>query len=216
MQTTIKTAVENNELDAIFSDEERQRVARYTQNIVDTYLDATPAQLSDGISWYPRAARLAETIASVTGITFAQAAAVLAVTSPSVSWANQVKFTLPFVQAVLSGADARSVKAPFYGENKAKAARILAGDFSALTGVKVEAFYRNICGDHTLATIDRHALRIALKQELSPEECKVLLNKRSRERIVALAAYHLAARRLGVAVALVQAVTWVVFRGSAN
>ena len=31
-----------------------------------------------------------------------------------------------------------------------------------------------------------------------------------------LAAYHLAARRLGVAVALVQAVTWVVFRGSAN
>jgi hypothetical protein len=217
MQATIKHAVDRDELDALFTADERVRLELYTDNIINTYLAASPAEREAGLDWYPSAARLAHRIALACGLSFKQAAAVLAVTSPSVSWGNQVKYTLPFVEAVLAGADARSVKGPFYGANKVKAARILLdGDLSALSGVKVTAFYRNICGDHDEATIDRHALRIALNKDLNPEQCKVLLNPRSRERVLVMAAYHLAARRLGIAVALVQAVTWVVFRGSAN
>ena len=216
MQSAIKIAVERDELPEIFNPDEAVRVELYAQNIISSYVSASPEQRASGADWYAAAARLAGVIASVTGITFSQAAAVLAVTSPSVSWANQVKYTLPFVEAVLAGAAPRSVKGPFYGANKDKAGRILAGDMSALSGVKVTAFYRNICGNHDEATVDRHALRIALARDLNPEQCKVLLNPRSRERVLVVAAYHLAARRLGQSVAIVQAVTWVVFRGKAD
>jgi hypothetical protein len=216
MQSTIKYAVDHEELCAIFSDAERARVHLYASNIVDTFERATPHQKAAGLYWYDEARGLAARVAREAGISLQTAAAVIAVLSPSVSWSNQVNYTLPFVEAVLAGADARKVKGPFYGTNKEKAARILAGDFTALRGVKVEMFYQNILGKHDVATVDRHALRIAVGADLSPDECSAWLQPKNRKRLEIVAAYHLAARRLGYAVALVQAVTWVVFRGKAD
>jgi hypothetical protein len=216
MQNAIADAVNTDQLDGMFDQDAVERIESYTHNIVSTFARGNDDQIEAGLVWYPNARNEAARVASECDISLDCAAHIIAVLSPSVSWGNQVNYTIPFVKAVQNGASAYGVKAPFYGANKAKAARILDGDFSALSGVKVEAFYRNIMGGTDVATIDRHALRVALGRDASPSECSALLSKKSTARLEVIAAYHLAAARLGYDVASVQAVTWVVFRGKAG
>ncbi len=216
MQNAIADAVNTGTLDGMFDQNAVERIEEYTHNIVSTFARGTDEQIDAGLVWYPNAMQEAFRVSEECGITIDTAAHIIAVLSPSVSWGNQVNYTIPFVRAVQHGADAYGVKAPFYGANKVKAARILDGDYSALQGVKVEAFYRNISGTTDVATIDRHALRVALGRDASPSECSALLRKKSEARLEVIAAYHLAAARLGYDVASVQAVTWVIFRGKAG
>ena len=216
MQPTIKFAVERDELSEIFTDAELDRVLTYADNIERLFLDGDAVLRASGLYWYDEARGLAASVARATGITLEQAIRVIAVLSPCTSWANQVKFTLPFVQAVLAGADPHKVRAPFTGANKIKAGRIIAGDLDAISGVKVEMFAANIRGENDVATVDRHAYRIAIGREATSQECSAALTTKSRERLVVVAAYHLAAKRLGYAVANVQAATWTIFRGTAH
>jgi hypothetical protein len=216
MQATIKSAVYHNELETIFNDAELALVAEYADNIERLYRDGDAELRASGLYWYDEANLLARRLAAQTGLSVEQTASVLAVLSPCTSWSNQVNFTLAFIEAVLAGADAHSVRAPFTGANKIKAGRIIAGDLSALRGVKVEMFYANIMGENDCATVDRHALRIALGREATSLECASILTAKSRQRLCVVAAYHLAAKRLGHGVANVQAATWTIFRGTAH
>lgn len=218
MQTTIKNAIATDNIAILFdSAAQIARVIGYADNIAQSFYSASDEEMSGGLDWYPRAYQFAVELSNETGLTIEQCAAVLAVTSPGVSWGIQHSYTLGFINGVLDGKAPRKVKGPFYGANKEKAARIILDeDFSALHGPKVEAFYRNIMGNHSLATVDRHALRVALARDCEPHECAELLSARSRKRVEVLAAYHLAAKNLGYEVALVQAVTWCVWRGKAD
>jgi hypothetical protein len=216
MQTTIKTHADTETLEMIFTPAAMDRIETYVENILSTFARGNDEQINAGLVWYGVAKNEAQRVANECEITLDTAAHILAVLSPSVSWGNQVNYTIPFIRAVQNGASAHGVKAPFFGANKVKAARILDGDFSALSGVKVEMFYANIMGDGSVATIDRHALRVALGMDASPEKCRELLSAKSTARLEVIAAYHLAAARLGYDVASVQAVTWVIFRGRAG
>jgi hypothetical protein len=216
MQATIKAAVNNNELDAIFNDAERALIAEYADNIERLFNDGDAELRNGGLFWYDEANLLARRLAAQTGLSVEQTASVLAALSPCTSWANQVNFTLSFIEAVQAGADPHSIRAPFTGANKIKAGRIINGDLSALKGVKVEMFRDNILGATDVATVDRHALRIALGRDATSLECASILTQKSRQRLCVVAAYHLAAKRIGFPVANVQAATWTIFRGKAH
>src|SRR5215212_8140653 len=216
MQLTIKTAVHADELSTIFNDAELALIAEYADNIERLYRDGDAELCASGLYWYDEANLLARRLAAQTGLSVAQTASILAVLSPCTSWSNQVNFTLSFIEQVQAGADAHGVRAPFTGANKVKAGRIIAGDLTALRGVKVEMFRDNILGKNDCATVDRHALRIALGREATSLECASILTAKSRQRLCVVAAYHLAAKRIGHPVANVQAATWTIFRGKAH
>lgn len=209
--------VRNDELDAEFSAVELRTIRRYAGNIKAAYNAADAQQLSDGRQWYARARAFAVELSRAYGYSVEQMCALIAVTSPSVSWAAQLKYSAPLIEAIIRGDD--TLPGPFYGANKEKARRILEGEpvERVVSGEKVSAFFANIYDRHSdVVTVDRHALRVALCEDLSPEECKALLGKSSRTRLMVLAAYHLAAQELGELAYVVQAVTWVVYRGAAN
>lgn len=212
----IIAAVNAGNLAASFSAADIAQIEAYAANIVATFHRAGAAELDAGAAWYGEARAFAVRIAHDYGLSVAAAAGVIAVTSPSASWAAQLKYTGPLIEAIQRGDE--SLPGPFYGANKAKARRIVEGEpaLDVVSGEKVSAFFWNIYDTESdLVTVDRHALRVALAEDLSPDECKPLLSKASKTRQLVLAAYHLAAEQLGLRACVVQAITWVVYRGSA-
>src|SRR5262245_26877398 len=118
MQSTIKFAVEHNTLGEIFSDDEMLLIAEYADNIERLFNDGDAVLRASGLYWYDEAHGFAARLARQTGLSIEQTASVLAALSPCTSWANQVNFTLSFIQAVQAGADPHAVRAPFTGANK--------------------------------------------------------------------------------------------------
>lgn len=93
------------------------------------------------------------------------AAGFVAALSPLNLWEDQLRFTPPSIAACL--ALIKSGNHPLPGirgqgflANRDKACRILLGEspLDVLGGDKVRAFYRNLTGDYTCVTIDRHAI----------------------------------------------------------
>lgn len=211
-------AADSQALYDLFGDDAHNRIVDYAHNIIGAYRRATRQQLKDGLTWYNAARTFAVELAETYQLTVEQAVGVLAVMSPGVSWTMQLKYTAAFMTHIQNGGTPSDAPGPFTGENKRKAARIMYGEepTAVLKGVKVTAFYRNILGDHSGVTVDRHALRVAIGQDLTPDECKPWLRPSCPGRREVVAAYHLAARYLKVDVALGQAVTWVVYRADAG
>jgi hypothetical protein len=88
-----------------------------------------------------------------------------------------------------------------------KAEAILGGDLRELSGPKVNAFYRNLCGDLRSVTVDVWHHRAALGVNGGPT---VAPNKTQRLAITE-ATYRLA-RDLELAPAILQAIIWVTIR----
>lgn len=91
----------------------------------------------------------------------------MAALSPLNTWESQLAYTPPNIAACLalikSGHRAHEgIRGPGFFSNRDKAARILQGEspLDVLGGDKVRAFYRNLTGDFSVVTIDRHALAI--------------------------------------------------------
>lgn len=96
------------------------------------------------------------------------AAGYVAALSPLNSWDVQLSHTPPSiaacVQLLKSGRRAHEgIRGPGFFANRDKAARILSGEapLDVLGGDKVRSFYRNLTGDFSTVTIDRHAVAIA-------------------------------------------------------
>jgi len=86
---------------------------------------------------------------------------------------------------------------------------------TALSGAKVTPFYHNICGDESVVTLDTWGIRAALgRYNLTENELNVW--SKGHRRQVLEAGYHEAARRFCESPAALQAVVWVVVRGSAD
>jgi hypothetical protein len=132
------------------------------------------------------------------------AAAVIAQLSPRTPWARNVAGAYGLL---LSGT------APHCMANnvaRAKVAAAAADPLATLKGPKVSAFAANILGDTDRVTVDVWALRVALggDSEIDPESA---ISKAGVYDAIAHC-YRLAARRVGVDPAVMQAVTWIVAR----
>lgn len=198
MRTTKRTP--NEALISAFGITTREAVA----NILDAWNGATDSDRAAGATWYASAKHHAETMAESAGIATEAAAAVIAHLSPRTSWARNVAGAYALIET--------GVAPNCIGANADRARVALAAEdpMSTLHGPKTAAFARNILGDEDAVTIDVWAVRIATGTVAE----NALRRVGAYESLAR--AYRLAARRVGVTPAVMQATTWVATRGRAN
>ena len=186
-----------------------------TRRIMRWYDQATPEEIEEGISWYAMARREAIVIAARYGITYEQAAAVIAVLSPNVKWENNVQSAHRACEWYARfGALARIPGYCGYGANVVKADRVLSGDIDAVSGPKVVAFFNAIMGDMSTVVVDIWAARAARSKDrlkatmyTGSGEMPGAIERRAMQK-----AYKNAAAKINVEPAHMQAIVWVVIR----
>lgn len=174
-----------------------------TDRIVAMWKQAEPADVEAGAQWYPKAGAFVDALAASSGLTRYHVAAVVAHLSPRTTW----KRNLEGATALLTTGSAPGC----IGANVERARRAIdaAEPLKTINGPKTQAFAANILGDHDRATVDVWAVRIALGER---DDAEQVLSRVGMYAAIEYA-YQLAAARVGVSTATVQAVTWVVARG---
>jgi hypothetical protein len=177
--------------------------ATMRRRIEEIYSLATDDEHSDGRQWYPAANAIARIVGDGLGIGTEHGAGIVAALSPQCSWDENVVRALAFADGDSIGGLADGLR---------KAERIGAGEHptAVLGGRKVRSFYANIIGNYNAVTVDRHAVAIVFGRPLSDREIKVL--ERPGPYSTIAAAYRSVARKLGIAPAELQAITWLAWR----
>lgn len=177
-----------------------------TRRLIRLFNDATDEELDYGLRWYQDAHAWAAQTAAEHGRTTDEVAGVIAALSPRCPWPSNLRRTVEMLET-----------GDTYGltNGRDKARRILGGaaPLDELSGPKTRAFYSNLADPLASAevTIDVHALNAAAGQVLSDAAAKRILGVNGGYRHVA-DAYRSAARVLGVAPHVTQAVVWDVWR----
>lgn len=161
---------------------------------------------AEGIDWYRVAHTFAHQFALDYGVTFEIAAGVIAVLSPSTSWARNVQLA----GDMLETGDCSHA----YGNAIEQARRIIAGeplDQVVKVGRKVRNFYRCILNPETAGhvCVDRHAVVLATGQPIATLDGWLDLVGTYQ---LTAAAYRTVARQVGLLPCQVQAITWVQHR----
>jgi hypothetical protein len=175
--------------------------------ILTMYRKASPDQVMQGIAWYSTARKLAIRLARKYGVTKQCAAGVIAALSPQVSWVKNKEYAAVILSAKLMGSPMPATKCIL--GNWRKAWRIATGahPLTVLSGPKVTAFYRNICGKNdTSVTVDIWAYRVADPMPtvgLTPVQYRKISS-----------AYQTVAKTLGIVPAHLQAICWIAIRGT--
>lgn len=167
--------------------------------LVTQYENASSESVKTGRQWYPLAARIARKIARNHGLTFRQAAGILAAFSQNATW----KANVALAHAYASGSPRGLSKV------LTECDRIANGEKpSNVIGhmPKVIEFYRSIIGHENACTMDRWALEAAYGCRVTPS----LANQRKAQ-----AAYREAAQRVREASRDFQAIIWIEARGAA-
>lgn len=172
-------------------DAERMLLALYAQ--------ASPAIRRRGRSWYPETNRRLREIAVKTGSTPAQAAAVFAIVSPAVQLVTALNWTEEILRGERMGGRYPNMQGP-----RIEAALATRYPVSAITGPKVNAFYRAIIGDTDALVLDRWAA-FAAGHERGRDIPRAVWRKLE-------AAYRAAAAACGETVRAFQAIVWIVAR----
>lgn len=180
-------------------------------NILRVWHSATDTQREQGTHWYNEARDYAETMAAGSPYSVEQCAGVIAALSPQQDWAMNKRIALRCITAHAAGEPIPSVH---YAVQCAKVLRILEGEYAGaiLKGPKENAFYNNILGSPEFVTVDRWAFKTATGTSLSENGGGI---SRGAFKVLA-AAYRAAGLALGVTLPTLQAVCWVVERGSAD
>jgi hypothetical protein len=177
----------------------------YVRNIISVWSIATDEEVSDGREWYRTAHQTARMLADGDVRT---GAGLLAALSPQTAWWLNVELACDAFEA---GTARRHTR-----DSCSKANKILAGvdpvDVLPMER-KTGQFYLCILnpGHPDAVCIDRHAYDIAVGIPLG--EWNRGLSAKGRYQLIA-DCYREAARRLGELPMVVQATTWVVWRGS--
>ena len=137
--------------------------------IVGTWFLSDTEDRQNGLRWYNNAHAISERIAAELGFSVDQIAGAIAALSPNNKWERNCQDAENLARAIKAGIDTDSVKVCTFGNNKAKAIKILSSAVdsaeivSILRGQKVVAFYLNIArnGDTDCPVIDGHAFNIA-------------------------------------------------------
>jgi hypothetical protein len=169
---------------------------------------ATPEDIGSGLSWYPTAGRIVETIGAWAGLSSDRVAAMLAALSPRNPWAWNVQDAAAFARAIADGGP--MPRATTFGYNQRLAWALGSGKDDWRTAApKVRSFVANILGDTDAVTIDVWAARVCTAGEYAGETI-------GKGQYRAMAdAYRTVAEHEGLAGRTVtprdlQAITWVV------
>jgi hypothetical protein len=186
-------------------------MALHTRNITAVFRSADADLIAEGIAWYENARLVADALAAKNNVPVHVAAGVLAALSPLNSWGNNVNLA---ARMLASGG---TLSEGYLKANLAKARRIIAeGNISALGGLKVNNFYLSIIsGGAEGVTIDRHAYCLAVNDrsmtnkvpKLSPTRYAEIAERYRRAALILSREYG-----MPLSPAVVQAVTWVVWR----
>ena len=180
-------------------------VEQVVKRISRTFNKATAQQISDGLSWYDESTGLVHFLASTSPYTEDQVAAALAHLSPRLRWKQNVEAIKALVKTgevpayVMSGPANRARKA------------LTAANPELTFGKKAKKtmnFARNCSGCPSSVTVDVWAANVV---GVAESELKLV---GVYEAIAHC--YRLAAKRAGVTPAQMQAITWIVVRGSAE
>ena len=159
----------------------------------------TAAVRQQGCTWYDEANAYAEQLAATYRVSLEVACAVISAFSPRTPWKRNKKLAALFLEGNPT---------PGLQRNREAAEKATVMAFDALTGQKTNAFARNIYGDDSVVTLDVWMARAA---GLDPD--KKITPKKYRE--LSRAVINLA-RRHKVSPPAMQAIIWIVVRGSAQ
>lgn len=179
----------------------------YVSNILAYYDRASDAERADGAEWYPAMYRIMREHAETSGLTVGQVAAIYAATSINTPWARNLALA---AQAIADG----GLNGGTLGMVCRKVNAIIAGADIDTTltadpnNRKLVNFRRNLSGDYQSVTVDRWAHHVA-----TDGACRTVPTGKGYDALAD--AYRDAAARRNVDPATMQAVTWVVARGSA-
>lgn len=176
-----------------------------TDRIMRVYSRATEDDILAGKAWYDEARGVARELAAAGDMSVTASAAVIAHLSPRCPWERNISAARELVYTGETSGLTDNIR-------KAKQAMVADDPWSTFNpdpneSLKTKAFAANILGDDHAVTIDVWASRIA---GISEQQ----LGRVGVYEAVAHA-YRLAAKRAGITPAQMQAITWVVARGSA-
>ena len=188
------------------------------KNILNTYHNATPDEVTHGIKWYKLAKRDATKIAKEFGVSVNTVVGVIAALSPNLGWSVNVKAAHILVEAFVKGCPIDEVTVSAYPANKRKAWDMLEQRMvrrkalmAKLNGKKTTAFFANILGIDVV-TVDGHAKNIhdGIRRVLKNNNVGV------KEYGIIANAYIEAAKAVGIKGFQMQAITWVAWRRQHN
>ena len=195
-------------------------MTQHVRNILKVYRRATTEDIANGVEWYDRAKRYAETISKWTNTNLNTVIGVMAALSPNNKWERNVKDCERMVQAWKSGEELSDFKVSCYNTMKLKAWSILEDNLTSdddiltrLNGQKIRSFYSNIRGLNEV-TIDGHALNIALGKVQGLTSGKTNMGKKTY--IEMQRVYVRAAKRVDIAPHILQAITWTTWKRENN
>jgi hypothetical protein len=170
------------------------------RRILKVWGRATASDIEAGARWYDEAGQIATGLANG-DVSIEQAAAVIAALSPRTSWTRNVAGATALVNQGPTAARRLGCLA----RNVETAQRAKRTGLAAINGPKTSRFALNILGDREAVTVDVWACRVAGVDETKLGRVGVYDAIEH--------AYRLAARRVGVDPAAMQATTWIVARG---
>ena len=173
-------------------------------NILAEYERATTADVASGWAWYEDMRSWCEKVAKQHGTYTHRVIGMFAVLSPMIT-VDQCKRAT--VEVLVNGTTDLN-----YPANVEKAKQVLAGNYEAVQGQKVQAFEEAIAhpwGDSN-PVIDRHAVSVYMGRTINDKQRGGLARKKVHTRISN--AYRKAAEISGVPVHVMQAIVWESYR----
>jgi hypothetical protein len=189
------------------------------ESILAVYKLASVADKQQGQSWYARALAFARNLAADHNIDTMAIVGVIASLSPRNRWERNMQDAESMVKVFAAGgtyADLMNLKVCTFSTGKAKAAKILTENITerdallvTLKGPKLCEFFNCILGDSGDVCIDGHAYSIWVGDRITLANVPSIGVKLRR---TIKADYQEAAKTLGVAPHVVQAITWVTWK----
>lgn len=178
-------------------------------NLLTIWRNTSPALLAEGSRWYHIAHSWILSLSELTGIDFVKVAGVVAVTSAIQKWDIQMILVPRMLKHYLKSGETMGFGWPMISQRE-KAERVLAGDFDAVSGRKIRAFWFALMGDPEAVVIDRWAYRAAVGEYNGEFDARAMQKKGVFEDVQE--AYREAALEVGVVARDFQAALWVAVR----
>jgi len=179
-------------------------------NIIAIFQSANHTDVYEGTHWYDSAREYASYLASRHGVSVDVAACVIAAHSKNARWNENMRraeLQLAGTPTGFKSAIVMSNAAIDYGTSNLD-------PFQAIIGPKINPFARNVAGQLEYVATDRWAQRAAFNTLIDKDMARWI--KRDGVRDDMIRAYQYVAKGAGVAPAVMQAIVWVVIRGSAE
>jgi hypothetical protein len=190
-------------------------------NIIAFIKTADQDDISEGLSWYPRAYEVIKYYSRMFNKKPEQIAGIISALSPGTNWAQNVVDSENLLRALEAGSDIRKIfVTTYHNRNRSKAHEIWLNNkgesdiFRLLLGTsdnfnKTSHFFMNMLHPqlNSFVTIDRHSFKVALHTLEVPQ---IAMTEKRYSNMVT--AYKQAGKKLGYRGSEIQAITWVMYR----